>query len=1231
LKRETIVSLIILNYNGREHLEACLASVGDLTFPKENLETIIVDNASTDNSVAFIKSRFPDVVLIENAVDLGFSKAANLGAMGATGKYLAFLNNDMRVDKNWLSVLVDTARAGKGFACVGSTILNRDGSALDFAGRPDDAFCLAYKPFNSSLALPGSSPYSTTLFVSGGAALILRTAFQTLGGFDPDFFLYHEDVDLGWRLWLRGYECALSTESIVYHRGGTTASRLAPEFIQTLSQKHTLFSIFKNLEEKNLREALPLLLFFFLERGRWVSAAQLSLATAIHDFQSSLNSLIAKRKEVQTTRVRTDADLFAEVGHPCNLLLRQIYNEPIRQTLMDSCSDIGFDPDDVDSTRTAIYEWVNRGHLLYESRLTEELAHALFLKAQHLSVQGEEAEKNIRERDEAIARLVREVLEFQQTTERLQRKEFEHQQTSERLKRDVNEKYQTQSDLHPAAVFEAQQKAMDQTNEYQLAAEQLQSELYEYEKKVEGFQRQIVEYAHELERLKAANKSLKEDRERNERQIQVLSSHLDHKDNELKKITNSIGWRLLSRYGWVKYRYLLPIYRLLGLAPYGKRSAPGLTEERRVIQEPTAGPEVEIPDEPRVVSRADLNDIQEVCESNAYDVICFPIIGWDFRFQRPQQLMSRFAAAGHRIFYMAPEFYSRGPAFTIQEKGKNIYEVSLRGPARNLYTDALDDKSRDVLLGSLDAMRRDLMLGASVAFVQLPFWWPLAEKARSDFAWPIVYDCMDHHAGFSSNKPTMVGQERDLLASADLVVVSSDYLERHALEHSSNVLLVRNACDYEHFAGAIKQRGDRPLIGYYGAIADWFDSDLVADVAKRRPDWDFVLVGSTFSADTSRLSKLPNVSLPGEKHYSEIPDWLRTFDVVLIPFKRNALTEATNPVKGYEILASGKPLISVPIPEMVALVPLVRLASNAEEFEREIEAALNENDPDIIEKRRDFARQHTWEKRYEMLAPAVREVFPQISIIIVTFNNLTLNRLCLESLYARTEWPNFEVIVLDNASSDGTREYLKEAEMMFPNLRVILNDDNLGFARANNMGLREAKGAYLVLLNNDTVVTRAWLSTLTRHLHADSEIGLIGPVTNEIGNEAKVPVGYTRLDDMPVWAANYVRENDNRLFAIPMLAMFCVALSRKVFERVGFLDEAFETGMFEDDDYTRRMRENGYKVVCADDCFIHHFGRASFKLLSDQEYIQIFQKNRKVYEEKWGSWEPHKARGAKQS
>jgi glycosyltransferase involved in cell wall biosynthesis len=337
--------------------------------------------------------------------------------------------------------------------------------------------------------------------------------------------------------------------------------------------------------------------------------------------------------------------------------------------------------------------------------------------------------------------------------------------------------------------------------------------------------------------------------------------------------------------------------------------------------------------------------------------------------------MSRFAAAGHRVFYVSQQFRQEGPPWSIAEKAPNIYEVTLRGVDLDIYRDSLSARARDLLFEALDALRRDVALSDAAIFVHLPFWWPLAEKVRQRFEWPVIYDCMDDHSGFSTARRKMTGAEEILLAEADLVVVSSGALEQGARKKTDRILVLRNGCDFEHFA-AISLSGDersheRPVIGYYGAIADWFDSRLVASLAKRRPEWNFILVGSTYDGDLFPLAGLPNISLPGEQAYETIPDWLARFDVAIIPFRRNPLTEATNPVKVYEMLAGGKPVVSVPIPEVAALAPMVRLASGVDEFEREIEAALAERgDPGAIAKRQEFARLNTWQKRYEELERA---------------------------------------------------------------------------------------------------------------------------------------------------------------------------------------------------------------------------------------------------------------------
>jgi GT2 family glycosyltransferase len=256
----------------------------------------------------------------------------------------------------------------------------------------------------------------------------------------------------------------------------------------------------------------------------------------------------------------------------------------------------------------------------------------------------------------------------------------------------------------------------------------------------------------------------------------------------------------------------------------------------------------------------------------------------------------------------------------------------------------------------------------------------------------------------------------------------------------------------------------------------------------------------------------------------------------------------------------------------------------------------------------------------EETSAALREAFAKLSVVVVTSNNCDLNRLCLQSLLARTEWPNREILVVDNASSDGTIRLLDEMSERHADLRVVELGTNRGFPAAANIGLSEASGVHLVLLNNDTVVPRGWATALVRHLSRDPKLGLVGPVTNAIANEARVQVGYGDLADMPAWAADWMRTHDGETFPISMLAFFCVALRRTVLQDVGFLDERFGLGLFEDGDYNRRARERGWEVRCARDAFVHHWQMASFRRLGRDEYLRIYEENRKRFEEKWGGF-----------
>lgn len=618
------------------------------------------------------------------------------------------------------------------------------------------------------------------------------------------------------------------------------------------------------------------------------------------------------------------------------------------------------------------------------------------------------------------------------------------------------------------------------------------------------------------------------------------------------------------------------------------------------------------------------------------DVICFSIVDWSFRFQRPQQLMAQFAAHGHRVFYLnVSDFRSpyAQPKFAVQQIKENLYEVRIaaRSPLE-LFQSVIEGKDLELTLDSLDELRQAYNINEAVSYVMIPSWTQTALETKRRWNWQVVYDCMDEWENFPGVKPESLKAEKLLVQNCDLLVVTAQRLFDKWSQPQRPIVLARNAADYDFYARRCLPNNlldelsgiGHPIIGYYGAIADWFDVDLLAEVAQLRPQYTFILLGGVFDTDVTRLRESPNVRLLGQQPYETMPQYLYHFDACIIPFKINPITEATDPVKLYEYFSGGKPVVSVNLPELKLYQDHIYIAEDAADFATKLDTAVSENDSALTANRKTLASQHTWSARYQSIISTLTGAVPRASIIIVTYNNLTLTKLCLESVFRNTDHPNYEVVVVDNLSSDETAEYLRQMAAIHNNLKILLNNENYGFAKANNQGIEISTGEYLVLLNNDTIVPQGWLSRLLSHLR-DSNIGMVGPLTNFVGNEAKIDVPYRTWAEMESFAADLVWERNEQIADIHMLAMFCVAMRRDVFEKIGPLDEQFGIGMFEDDDYSIRIKNVGYRIVCSADAFVHHFGQAAFgKLMRSGHYDRLFDENRQKFESKWKIvWKAH--------
>ncbi|WP_211353912.1 glycosyltransferase [Thiohalocapsa marina] len=613
------------------------------------------------------------------------------------------------------------------------------------------------------------------------------------------------------------------------------------------------------------------------------------------------------------------------------------------------------------------------------------------------------------------------------------------------------------------------------------------------------------------------------------------------------------------------------------------------------------------------------------------DVLIFPIIDWHFRIQRPQHIARCLGELGHRVFYFTttplPETEQAGYEI-LENPATNVYLCRLthRGAAVSIYDRPMDEAVRDAMLSSLQRLQAEWMLHCPVSVVHLPFWGPLAAAIPGG---PVIYDCMDYHAGFSTHTAQMQREEDRLFQLADAVITTSDWLSKRIAHKAPTNVLIRNGAEVQRFKEAAAANntspGSRPVVGYVGAIAEWFDTALVAAAADAYPDWDFVLVGATHGCDTRPLEKRPNVQLLGEQPYDSIPARVAAFDVCIIPFQLTELIQATNPVKAYEYLSARKPVVATNLPELRPLTDLVHVTDSHEAFITALATAMDEHDDAILRTNRQaWATDQDWLGRARQFETVMSAQLPKASVIVLTYNNLDYTKACLESLEQFTDYPDWELIIVDNASTDGTPAFLQDYAGGRSHVRLILNDDNLGFAGGNNCGLRVAKGDYVVLLNNDTYVTQGWLYGLIRHLAKDPKLGLVGPVTNNIGNEAKIDIHYSNMSEMAVAARAYTAAHARHLIPNDVVAFFCVAWRRSLLEEVGLLDEQFELGFFEDDDYCRRVREAGYGVAIAEDVFIHHHLSASFGTLPDEARKRLFDDNRARYEAKWGEgWTQH--------
>lgn len=329
-------------------------------------------------------------------------------------------------------------------------------------------------------------------------------------------------------------------------------------------------------------------------------------------------------------------------------------------------------------------------------------------------------------------------------------------------------------------------------------------------------------------------------------------------------------------------------------------------------------------------------------------ILCFSHLRWDFVYQRPQHLLSRFANDSTIHFFEEPIYDAEGEAYlSFSQRESDIWVTVPHLPPN------LSKSEENSILTSLLA---SMLIEDHMSSVAFWYYTPMALEFSEKFSPGLtVYDCMDELSAFKFAPRTIKALERRLMAKADVVFTGGQSLYEAKKDQHANIHPFPSSIDKAHFVSARKQQmapSDQsgipgPRIGFYGVIDERFDIELIAALADKRPDWQIVLIGPVVKIDEATLPRKTNIHYLGPKTYEQLPAYLSGWDVALIPFLLNESTRFISPTKTPEYLAAGIPVVSTAIRDVVnpyGLSRLVHIGFNVNDFLKAIDLELKRSD-----------------------------------------------------------------------------------------------------------------------------------------------------------------------------------------------------------------------------------------------------------------------------------------------
>jgi UDP-galactopyranose mutase len=375
--------------------------------------------------------------------------------------------------------------------------------------------------------------------------------------------------------------------------------------------------------------------------------------------------------------------------------------------------------------------------------------------------------------------------------------------------------------------------------------------------------------------------------------------------------------------------------------------------------------------------RCDLNNIKYAKLGRQPDLVCLSHLRWDFVYQRPQHLLSRFARSRRVFFVEEPVFGEWQPHLDITSRGDGLHVVVPRVP-QGLRVEAVEAIQKLLV--------DQLFEGREIGDHVLWYYTPMAVRwTRHLKPLATVYDCMDELSAFKDAPPALREREAELLRRADLVFTGGQSLYEAKRDQHRAIYPFPSSIDSSHFAQARSVTCDpadqagipHPRLGFFGVIDERMDIGLLDAVAAARPDWHLVLVGPVVKIEASELPHRPNIHYLGGKTYEELPRYLAGWDVALLPFARNESTRFISPTKTPEYLAAGKPVVSTSIRDVVrpyGEMGLVRVADTPREFVEAVELSLGEDSASRMGAVDAFLSQTSWDRTWGRMSELIEDV-----------------------------------------------------------------------------------------------------------------------------------------------------------------------------------------------------------------------------------------------------------------